>query len=64
MKLKIKLVLSITVFLKDMLDSFVRIEQCADGSVMVERIDQQCDIFAHVTVYIIWFFQKLRDTVI
>lgn len=32
--------------------------------IMIDDIDDACHVFAHICFYIIWFFQKLRDTVI
>ena len=36
------------------LDSVVGIQEVADGYVVVQGIDEQSDVLAHVTVYIIW----------
>ena len=43
-----------------MLDTLVRAEDAADRTVVVQRIDQQSDIFAEVTVDVVRSAQQFR----
>ena len=43
-----------SIFSNNILNSFNRIQDAADRTVMVQCINNKCDIFAHVTVDIIW----------
>ena len=43
-----------------MMNTVNRIQNTADRTVMVEGVDHQCNIFAHVTINIIRSFQKFR----
>ena len=52
--------LVISVFGQDFLDAFYRVQEFADGVVVIQGVDDQGDIFAHITVNIIWTFQKFR----
>ena len=42
------------------LDPLIWRQDAADGAVMVQSVDHQCDIFAHITVDIIRTRKKLR----
>ena len=47
--------LVISVFSQDFLDAFYRVQEFADGIVMIQGVDDQGDVFAHIAVDIIWF---------
>ena len=48
------------IFLNNVLDSFVRGKNAADRTVMVQCVDQECDIFTHITVDIVRALKKFR----
>ena len=41
-------------------DSVCRIQKVADRHIMIQRINDQCDIFAHIACDVIRFGEKLR----
>ncbi len=45
------------------LDSVVRIQKVTDGYVVVQSVDEQSDVLAHIAVYIIRAAQELRSLV-
>ena len=49
----------IAVFCQDFLDTFYRIQQLADGIIVIQCIDNQRDVFAHVTAYILIYLLRL-----
>ena len=46
--------LLLIVLLEKLLDSVNRVEKLAYGSIMVERVDDECDVLAHIYIDIIW----------
>ena len=54
------LYLSVLVPIKETVDSFVGIKKITDRCIMVQRIDQKSDVFAHVAADVIFAGQKLR----
>ena len=42
------------------MDTLIGIQQAADGAVMIQRIDDICDVFAHIAVDIVRFGKKFR----
>ena len=55
--------LAVFVAIEDVLNTFTRIQNAADRSVVIQSVDQKCDIFAHITVDIVRFRQKIRRLV-
>ena len=51
--------LAVFVAIEDVLNTFARIQNAADRSVVIQSVDQKCDIFAHITVDIVRFRQKI-----
>ena len=41
-------------------DSVYRIQKVADRVIMVQRINDQSDIFAHIAADVVWLLKKLR----
>ena len=41
-------------------DSVYRIQKVADRSIMIQGINDQCDVFAHITADVVWLLKKLR----
>ena len=41
-------------------DSVYRIQKVADRVIMIQRINDQCDIFAHIAADVVWLLKKLR----
>ena len=58
------LYLSVLVPIKETVDSFVGIKKITDRCIMVQRIDQQSNVFAHVAADVIFAGQKLRGLII
>lgn len=50
-------------FGKYFLDSFYRIQKFTDRTVMVQSIDDESNVFTHITVYIIRTIQQIRSLV-
>ena len=42
-----------------LIDPVYRIQQITDRSIMVEGINDQGDVFAHVAIYIVWLLKQL-----
>ena len=57
------LYLSVLVPIKETVDSFVGIKKITDRCIMVQRIDQKSDVFAHVAADVIFAGQKLRGLI-
>ena len=55
--------LVVSVFGQDFLDAFYRVQEFADGVVVIQGVDDQGDIFAHITVDIVWSDQQFRGLV-
>ena len=49
--------LVISVFGQDFLDAFYRVQEFADGIVVIQGVDDQGDVFAHIAVDIVRFTQ-------
>ena len=41
-------------------DSVYRIQKVADRGIMVQRINDQSNIFAHIAADVVWLLKKLR----
>lgn len=41
-------------------NSVYRIQEVADRSIMIQGINDQCDVFAHIAADIVWLLKKLR----
>lgn len=46
-------------FYHQLIDPLHRIQQLADRGIVVQSVNEQSNVFAHITVYIIFFLQKL-----
>ena len=55
--------LVISVFGQDFLDAFYRVQEFADGIVVIQGVDDQGDVFAHIAVDIVRFTQQFRGLV-
>lgn len=44
----------------NILDSFIRVEKIADRTIVIQCINDESDVFTHITVDIVWFAQKFR----
>ena len=51
---------SIFVFLNNMLDTFVRTEDTADRTIVIQSINQKSDVFAEVAVDVVRSAQQFR----
>ena len=51
------------IFVDDVVNAVDRIQDAADRSVVVQGIDHERDIFAHITVNIIRTFKQLRSLI-
>lgn len=47
--------LLLTIFFQNLLNSFGWIQQVCDGSIVVQCVDEQSDVFAHVYVDVVFF---------
>ena len=52
--------LFIIISLKKLLYSVNRVKKLAYRSVMVERVDYECDVLTHINADIVWLGEKLR----
>ena len=41
-------------------NSVYRIQEVADRIIMIQGINDQCDVFAHITADVVWLLKKLR----
>lgn len=53
----------ISIFGQNFLDAFYRVQEFADGVVVIQGVDDQGDVFAHITVDIVWSGQQFRGLV-
>lgn len=49
--------------LQHMLYTLIRTEQRADGTIVIQGVNDQGYIFAHITINIIWFRQQIRSLI-
>ena len=52
--------LVVSVFGQDFLDAFYRVQEFADGVVVIQGVDDQGDVFAHIDADIVRSGEKLR----